>query len=92
MARLKITDMKSFGLTAPITATDWEVYDKINPDGSFGTLLFRSLDNKEFKTSISATLKNPDGTLYDVEQGSVGRVRVRVDDQYSNWLLLPVCN
>ena len=90
MARITINELYEVVTEEPHKATDYEIYkDRI--DGDYRDLLFQSLKDTKNLYSISATLKNPDGTLYDPSEGSCGRVRLWYGDTPTEWFDLIPC-
>lgn len=85
MARLYIKDILTLGRTDQHTATDWYVY----ADETKQTTLFKSEKDTQHLTQISATLRNPDGSLYDVENGAYAEARVWFGNKHSPTAVLP---
>jgi len=90
MARISIKDIMQVAVSAPHTATDYRVYRTIDSDGHLIDLLGEKLKSKDLlETSI--TLRNPDGSLYEAENGSIALARVWFGDRVSNWKIISAC-
>lgn len=66
MARIKVNDFTQIGLLGGWDSTNWAVYlADSNGNPIYNMKLFESLNDKVNKNEIVATLRNPDGTLFD---------------------------
>ena len=94
MARLAITDYVQLGSLNGIKSTNWYVYiidpNTGKPDKSF--TLFESLNDSVNKFKIIATLKNKDGTLFDINtKPAIAFVSFNVDGNKGKEFQLPLC-
>lgn len=90
MARLSIEEVLEFGLVQGHTSTDWEVYAP-SDDSEFGDKLFESLGDTINLKTITATLKNLDGSFYDPINGALARCRINYGTFITDWFTLPPC-
>ena len=82
MARIKLQGLSSFGEDINnITSVSWKVESPSN------VILFQSLNDSTNKTSIIATLRNPNNSLYEPSLGSTAYAKLHVPGFTYPWVV-----
>ena len=88
MATLKIIDVIDIAMTSEHTSSSWQ----IATDGDFDDILLDIVKDVDNLLELRTVIRNHDGTIYEFDRNTYGRVKMHYDEVDSTWFTIGVCD